>query len=199
MLLLLPVVAAFVLGTLPVQALNPGNALTTSSGFVFQSDAFELAGPAASLVFADKPQVVTGRWSIAVQNSTISNFSANLTMIATDGTNRHEIELGNFTSLTKVQWRGDAATAVGTVDVAVNGTGKWDDASATIIVSRLQVISISLDSKDTDNRFAGQPIYGTADPEKETTIADAILEGSGLVANNATEKLKLPQLPNPFR
>lgn len=198
-LLLLPIAAAFILGILPVQAQNPGNSLMTSSGFVFQSDAFELAGPAASLVFADKPEIVTGRWSLEVQNGTVAGFSANLTMIGTDGTGRHEIELGNFTSLSDVQWRGDTATMAGTVDVAVNGTGKWSGANVMITVARLQAVSITLDPQDTDDHFAGQPIYGIADPEKETVTADAITEGSGIIANNATEKLKLPQLPNPFR
>jgi hypothetical protein len=198
-LLILPIAAAFILGILPVQAQNPGNSLMTSSGFVFQSDAFELAGSAASLVFSEKPEIVTGRWSLEVQNGTVAGFSANLTMVGTDGTGRHEIELGNFTSLSGVQWRGDTATMAGTVDVAVNGTGKWSDANVVVTVARLQAVSIALDSGDTDNHFAGQPIFGIADPEKETVTADAITEGSGLVANNATEKLKLPQLPNPFR
>ena len=197
--LLLPV--AFVLGSiyLPVQALNPGNALMTSSGFIFQADTFELAGSAGAVMPAERPEIITGRWNLEVQNGTVADFAANLTMIGVDGAGRHGIELGNFTSLSDVQWRGDTATMAGTVDVAVNATGKWSDVNVIVTVARLQAVSITLDSGDTDNHFAGQPIFGIADPEKETVTADAITEGSGLVANNATEKLKLPQLPNPFR
>ena len=49
------------------------------------------------------------------------------------------------------------------------------------------------------NAFSGQPIYGMGDQPELETASIATEEETGFGLNNITEKMLLPQLPNPFR
>ena len=97
-LLLLPTAAAFVLGSLygpgVLASLNPGNEITTASNSIFQSDTFSAAGAIGSLA-GDKrdPAIITGKWSLDVQDGAVAGFSTNLTMVNASGRDYRTVEL----------------------------------------------------------------------------------------------------------
>jgi len=114
----------------------------------------------------EPPYILSGDWSLDVQDGNVNDFTATFTMVHTDGTGRHTHELSNFQAMntTLVQLDEQGLTFIfGTVDVAVNGTETWTEAGALIIIEKLNVVSISLASEDTEDHFKGQPIYGITD------------------------------------
>src|SRR5207244_11830370 len=84
-LLLLPMAAAFVLGSLYSPAvhasLNPGNEITTASTSIFQSDTSSAAGAIGSLA-GDKrdPAIITGKWCLDVQDGAVAGLPTILPM-----------------------------------------------------------------------------------------------------------------------
>lgn len=198
-LLLLPVAAAFAIlyGPAVYASLNPGNGIMTASNYTFQSDTFSAAGAIGSLAGdpAD-PAIIAGRWSLDVQGGVVAGFSANLTMVNASGAGYRIIELSNLSSTEVTVDENGTALITGVLDVTVNGTEKLGGVNATISLAKLRALNMTLSEPD----YLEGPIYGVADPEKETATASAGLvpEGSG-IHGNITEKFRLPQLPNPFR
>ena len=203
-ILLVPVVAAFLLGFLygpAVQALNPGNEIMTASDHVFQADTFSLAGTIGShIATSDKqqPYVVTGVWALEVLGGNASGFLADLEMIKADGTGYQTIQLSNLTSNQIELHENGTATIAGSVDIAVNGTA-GSTADATITVAKLRAVTIVVDSGNATDILSGHPIYGIADQPQLETASTATEQETGLGLNNITEKFQLPELPNPFR
>lgn len=114
----------------------------------------------------EPPYVLSGNWSLDVQNGSVNDFTATFTMVHIDGTGRHTHDISNFQAdnTTTVQLDESGPTfAFGTVDVAVNGTEQWTDVEALMILDRMNVMSISLATESTDNHFKGQPIFGIVD------------------------------------
>jgi hypothetical protein len=203
-ILLIPVVAAFLLGFVygpSVLALNPGNEIMTASDHAFQSEIFSLTGSIGSLFIssnAQQPYIVTGSWALDVLGENATAFLADLSIINANGSGYHTIQLSNLTSTQIELHDNGTATISGTIDVSVNGTAS-STADALITVAELKAISIIVDSANMTDTIAGYPIYGIADqPDLET--ASAIIEQeTGLGLNNFTDKFQLPELPNPFR
>ena len=197
--MLLPLAAALVLGSFygsAVQAsLNPGNAIMTASDHVFQTDTFSLSGLAGSALAGGR-QIVTGSWSLNVESGNVTSFSADLAMVSANGTGYQTMQLSNLTSAIVSMEPNGMAIVTGMVDVVVNGTAKIEDAKIDISIAKLRALKLTVDVEE----LAGQPVYGIADPQEETDIADSNLltEGSGM-ASNITSKFRLPQLPNPFK
>lgn len=111
----------------------------------------------------EKPFILTGDWILSVKKGTVRDFAANFTMLHIDGTGSHIIKLINFQADTnRTVYLGSDGTAaiMGTVDVELNGTDKWKEVHATIVIERLNTIYIVLDSNATANYFKGQPFYG---------------------------------------
>jgi hypothetical protein len=198
-LLLLPVLAAFALlyGSAVQASLNPGNEIMTSSNYTFQSDTFAAAGAIGSIIGDPRdPAIITGRWSLDVQDGTVAGFSANLTMVNANGAGYRTIELSNL-SLTGVTVDANGTAIVtGVLDITVNGTEKLAGVDATIKLAKMRALNMTLDEPD----YLDAPIYGTADQQEETATAstDIMTEGSSIYGN-ITEKFRLPQLPNPFK
>jgi hypothetical protein len=206
--LILPLAAALVLGSSfyspAVQAsLNPGNTIMTASDHVFQTDTFSLSGLVGStLAAAGGQQIVTGSWSLSVENGNVTSFSADLAMVSANGTGYRTMQLTNLTSNSVTMEANGTALVSGTVDVViVNGTAKIEGAKIDISIAKLRAFKMVLDVED----LAGQPVYGiAADPavEEETNVAannNLLTEGSSMASNNITSKFRLPQLPNPFK
>ena len=109
------------------------------------------------------PYIVTGGWNLNVSKGQIINFEANFTMLRTDGTSIHTVNLTNFqNSANRTLELGHDGTGYtrGTLDVRFDGIGKWNNVGTSIVIDRLNAIRLTLDSKLTDNYFKGQPIYG---------------------------------------
>lgn len=114
----------------------------------------------------EPPYVLSGNWSLDVQNGSVNDFTATFTMVHIDGTGRHTHDMSNFqaNNTTTVQLDESGSTFVfGTVDVAVNGTEQWTDVGMQMILDRMNVMSIWLATKSTDNHFKEQPIFGIVD------------------------------------
>ena len=112
------------------------------------------------------PYVIAGEWDLGVADGNVTGFDAEFTMVHTDGTGRHTHQLMNFVAAngTLVQLDENGSGVIfGTVNVSLNGSEQWSDASVAIMIERSNAIMISLDSNATENHFNGQPIYGTVD------------------------------------
>jgi len=203
-ILLVPIVAASLLGLIyapAVQALNPGNEIMTASDHVFLVDNFSLAGSIASLIKSSseqEPYIVTGSWALDVQGGNASGFLADLEMINANGSGYRTIQLSNLTSNRIELHENGTATIAGTVTVTVNGTDS-SVADVAITVVKLKAVKIVVDSAVSADAIAGQPIYGIVDQPELETASFMTEEETGLGLNNVTEKLRLPELPNPFR
>jgi hypothetical protein len=203
-ILLVPLVAATLLGLLygpAVQALNPGNEIMTASDHVFQVENFSLAGPIGSLIESSseqEPYIVTGSWALDVQGGNVSRFLADLEMINANGSGYQTIQLSNLTSNSIELHEDGSATFAGTVTVTVNGTDS-SLADVAITVVKLKAVRIVVDSAVSADAIAGQPIYGMAVQPELETASFMTEEETGIGLNNNTEKLRLPELPNPFR
>ena len=198
-LLLLPVAAAFALlyGPAVYASINPSNEIMTASNYTFQSDTFSAAGAVGSLAGDEgDPAIITGRWSLDVENGAVAGFYANLTMVNASGSGHRTIQLSNMSSTEVTVDANGTALVTGTLDVTVNGTEKLSGVNATISLSRFSALNMTL----SEPEYLDEPIYGTVDQEQETVTASAGLmpEGSGMFGN-ITERFRLPQLPNPFK
>ena len=199
-LLLLPMTAAFVLGSLYSPAvhasLNPGNEITTASNSIFQSDTFSAAGAIGSLA-GDKrdPAIITGKWSLDVQDGAVAGFSTNLTMVNASGRDYRTVALSNLSSAEVIMDANGTARITGVVDLTIDGTEKLSGVHATISLVKLRALNMTLSEPDLT-----EPIYGATDPKEQTVAAtsDIMNEGSGIFGS-ITEKFRLPQLPNPFK
>ncbi len=177
--------------------LNPGNELMTASNNVFHSDTFSSAGSIGSTV-SNGSAIVTGRWSIDAAGGKVTTFNANLTMININGSGYHIMQIANLTTSKVTIERNETAVVKGMADVSVNGSTKWSSTDVTILLPKLRAISIVL-SGGAGTHFGNKPVYGIADvPEKTITASNILPEGNGAFGKFA-DKIKLPQLPNPFR
>jgi hypothetical protein len=197
--LLLPLVGALVLlcGPAVQGLLNPGNEIMTASNYTFQSDTFSAAGAIGSLAGnASDPLIITGRWSLDVQGGAVSGFSSNLTMVNASGAGYRTIQLSNLSSAEVTMGENGRALVTGMLDVTINGTEKVSGVNATISLAQLRALNMTLSAPN----YLDEPIYGTADPQEETTAAatNIMTEGSSIFGN-ISEKFRLPQLPNLFR
>jgi hypothetical protein len=114
----------------------------------------------------DIPYVLSGDWSIDVQDGNVSSFEASFDMVHTDGTMRHMHELTNFqaSNFTSIELSDDGSAFIfGTVDVMTNGEEAWTGASVLVMIENYNVVTIALDSETTEGHFHGQPIYGITD------------------------------------
>jgi hypothetical protein len=197
-LLLLPVAAAFALIYSPaVQAsINPGNEIMTASDYAFQSDTFSAAGAIGSIAGdAGDPVIITGRWSL-VQDSSETEFSANLTMVKASGAGYRTIQLSNMSSTEVTVDEEGTVLITGVLDVTINGTEKLSGVNATIALAKFRALNMTL----SEPEYLDEPIYGTVDQEQKTTTASTNLMPEGnSIYGDITEKFRLPQLPNPFR
>lgn len=174
--------------------LNPGNEIMVASNYRFQSDTFSAAGAASSLTGdPSDPVIITGRWSLVVQDSAVAGFSADLAMVNASGGGYHTIQLSNLSSTEVMVDANGAALIMGGLDIVVDGTEKLSGVNTTISLANHRALNMTLGEPD----YLNEPIYGAADQEKETATASIglLTEGSSIYGN-ITETLRLPQLRN---
>ncbi|MCI0559171.1 MAG: hypothetical protein MN733_11795 [Nitrososphaera sp.] len=112
----------------------------------------------------EPPYIVSGDWSLDAQDGDITSFTADFTMIHTDGSGRHTHDVSNFeaSNSSQVELVEDGLTFIfGTADVSVNGEERWSDVSTLILIEKLNAVSIAL--KTDDDHFKGQPLFGIVD------------------------------------
>jgi hypothetical protein len=151
---------------------------------VITNESFSAKGVISSLVeiTPSKLFLLYGNWSMHVLKGRLTDFKANTTSIANDGTGLHSHQFMNFVAKNNSQGiNGNinstssvaeptsssfsnsssiTATFQGTLDVGTNNIIKWHNVNSTITVEKGKVIIIKVDDAATNHHFANQPIYG---------------------------------------
>jgi len=107
--------------------------------------------------------ILSGKWSMTVNDTSVSGFEANFTMARSDGLDRQMFSLGNLTAVNSqdVRIENDTMTIPSTIDVWKNGAIMARGVNVTIITEKLSVIKLGLDGGQVG--IPGGPIYGVVD------------------------------------
>lgn len=125
------------------------------------------------------PYIVSGDWSLDVQDGNVTDFAANFTMVHTDGTGRHTHDVSNFeaSNSSAVQLVQDGVTFIfGTSDVMTNGSSGWTGVDTLIVIENSNAASLTFSTDD--DHFKGQPLYG---------IVDSLTDENGIEMIQTTE------------
>jgi hypothetical protein len=131
----------------------------------------------------ESPYILGGNWNLNVQGGNVTDFTANIMMVHTDGSGYHTHNITNFNvGNTTVQLiQGQETSISGSADIYTNGTIKWPGVDTTLTLTpNGTVMTIMPPAEDTDNHFQGQPIYGIASQitgENGTMIAQTTPPG----------------------
>jgi hypothetical protein len=131
----------------------------------------------------ESPYILGGNWNLNVQGGNVTDFTANIMMVHTDGSGYHTHNITNFNvGNTTVQLiQGQETSMSGSADIYTNGTIKWPGSDTTLTLTpNGTVMTIMPAAEDTDNHFQGQPIYGIASQitgENGTMIAQTTPPG----------------------
>ena len=119
----------------------------------------------ADIACAEKV-VLSGDWSINVNNGSISFFEADFIAAPSDGSVSHTHELVNLIveggHPIQILSNGNASI-VGTIDIKLNGISLWNAVKTTILISKGSALTIILNDLDSHHHFMKQPIYGIVD------------------------------------
>jgi hypothetical protein len=138
---------------------------------------------------SSSPFLVGGDWMLDVSSGNITSFNANFTMVRTDGSEHHSIDITNFKvgNNTQFQLDPEGETNInGTADFAVNGTSKWPGIDTTITIEKARILTIEPQEHEAKEHFQDQPIYGIvlqATGENGTTIAESAPAGGNKTQN----------------
>jgi hypothetical protein len=123
--------------------------------------------------------ILSGNWSMTANDTAISDFEANFTMVRSDGLDRQTYSLGNLTAVDarNVRIENGAMTMPSTVDVSINGMTIATRLNVTIAVEKLNVIKISMDGSQA---ILGKPIYGIVDALVRTSNGERQVIERGL-------------------
>jgi hypothetical protein len=131
----------------------------------------------------ESPYILGGNWNLNVQGGNVTDFTANIMMVHTDGSGYHTHNITNFNvgNATVQLVQGQETSISGSADIYTNGTIKWPGSDTTLTLTpNGTVMTIMPAAEDTDNHFQGQPIYGIASQitgENGTMIAQTTPAG----------------------
>jgi hypothetical protein len=131
----------------------------------------------------ESPYILGGNWNLNVQGGNVTDFTANIIMVHTDGSGYHTHNITNFNvgNATVQLIQGQETSISGSADIYTNGTIKWPGSDTTLTLTpNGTVMTIMPAAEDTDNHFQGQPIYGIASQitgENGTMIAQTTPPG----------------------
>jgi len=107
--------------------------------------------------------ILSGDWSMSVDQANLTNFNANFYTGPVNGANNHTHQLSNFrvNNNNPIQISPDNSLSIsGILNVRTAGNNAWNNVNTTLIISNGRIISISLDDNDTQRHFMDQQIYG---------------------------------------
>lgn len=117
-------------------------------------------------IAAAEKVVLSGDWSINVNNGSISFFEADFIAAPSDESVSHTHELVNLIveggHPIQILSNGNASI-VGTMDIKLNGISLWNAVKTTILISKGSTLTIILNDLDTHHHFMKQPVYGIVD------------------------------------
>lgn len=146
-----------------------------NSTLAIENSTFWAVGSISSLNFysnnisniaTSKKVILSGDWSINVNNGSVAFFEADFIAAPTDGGVSHTHQITNLVvqDLKPIQLSSNGSTFIlGTTDVKLNGINYWNDVKTRILISKGSTITIILDDTDTQHHFMRQPIYGIVD------------------------------------
>ncbi len=109
--------------------------------------------------------IATGQWELGVNNGTIALFTTNMTWYNSNGTGVHTHEFRNFRSFGGQQqpitiFPNRTLFLSGVMDVGTNNHIVWKNVQSTISIRGGKTILITVNDAQTNQHFAGQPIFG---------------------------------------
>jgi hypothetical protein len=107
--------------------------------------------------------IVSGDWTLNVHKGNVTYFSASLLASPMDSIQPHTHQITDFKpdKVALIQLTPDNSLSLnGTVDVKVNGMTIWKKVHCSILISKANIMSITLDDKETNGHFGKQPIFG---------------------------------------
>src|SRR5919112_1569204 len=117
--------------------------------------------------------ILSGDWSMSVDQGKLTNFNANFYTGPVNGANNHTHQLGNFrvNNNSPIQLSPDNSLSIsGILNVGTAGNNAWNDVNTTVVISNGRTISISLDDNDTQRHFMDQQIYGIVKEIKNVKV-----------------------------
>ena len=138
-------------------------------------DTFYALGVISSLNFANNSIldiansnkiVLSGHWSLYVNEGNLSFFEADFIAAPSDGNISHTHQIVNLLPADNkpIQLSSNGNIYVnGTTDIHLNGINVWENVKISISISKGSTITIALNDIDTEYHFTSQPIYGTVD------------------------------------
>ena len=158
------VVKSFMTSPQPVNATSPQSLSSKSTQHQVPAG-FLTKGTINSLIFAPHTKwITTGNWSMNVNNGSLTSFETNMTWFNQNGTASHTHEFRNFKNaagnVITIQQPSNNVILKGVMDVGTNHRIVWKNVPTTIHINGDKTIIISVDTKATNNHFAGQPIVG---------------------------------------
>ncbi len=107
--------------------------------------------------------ILSGDWSMSVDQGKLTNFNANFYTGPVNGANNHTNQLINFrvNDNSPIHLSSDNSLSIsGILNVGTAGNNAWNNVNTTVVISNGRTISISLDDDDTQRHFMDQQIYG---------------------------------------
>lgn len=142
----------------------PTNGEEVENGITMTNNDTSPTLPVTAIPTAVRPPfILTGDWELRVEGGTATMFDSGFTMVRTDGTNYHTINLTNFRATDEgpVTLGPTTERINGTVDVLANGTTMLHEAEEVTITLGGLVLAIHFNEGDTRDHFKGLPIFGT--------------------------------------
>jgi hypothetical protein len=124
---------------------------------------FNTKGTINSLITTPRDKwIATGNWSMNANNGALTFFQTNMTWFNKSGNATHTHEFLNFrpTEGRITIQPGNTISLKGIMDVGTNHRVVWKNVDSAISVNNGKTITISLNDKQTNSHFAGQPILG---------------------------------------
>jgi hypothetical protein len=124
---------------------------------------FNTKGTINSLISTPRDKwIATGNWSMNANNGALTFFQTNMTWFNKSGNATHTHEFLNFrpTEGRITIQPGNTVSLKGIMDVGTNHRVVWKNVDSAISVNNGKTITISLNDKQTNSHFAGQPILG---------------------------------------
>jgi len=114
--------------------------------------------------------ILSGKWridsSVVLNNASRITFSANITMVGTNGKDEHRHRLIDF-RLLNLTFIDRIVIMKGTVSLVTSGkdpignTATIYDIPMNLRIENIRTISLDIDKKKVDYHFGAQPIFGT--------------------------------------
>jgi len=147
--------------SLPIQAKDTFSAIGTINSL-------DITIPESGFNITDVFKVIlSGEWNLSVHKGNVTNFAVNFLASPMDGTKPHIHQITNFKidnigrKKQLVQLTSDNSLSLkGTTDVKINGVTVWNNVHVSILISKGNTMTLSLNDKETGHHFGKQPIYG---------------------------------------